>query len=367
MSNQTILQLTGLSSTKYGALEHYFVEMVKFCNIKGYRSIIQYDILPESSDYLLHLENLGAKVIILNTHGSLLRSTLKIASLIHSINPKVVQTHFMRNSLRFLTAVIGRLLRVPKIITMIHTNIESKKKSSRFAFNCYHHVLPVSEAVAQNLIEDGVDSRIVNTHYLGLFGDRKPSKQFRSELRREFGIPDDSVVIVCIAFDNPVKGLDILLGALAKIVRNYASFHLILVGVDPKKSSLPDLAAQLGLSKNVHWAGIRDEGWRILNAADLYVQASRSEGLSLAIMEAMALKLPVAATRVGGTPEIVVDGKTGYLAEPDNIDSIEKTLERFLNEPNSLRSMGKAGYERYQQLFNGENSVRTLVENYFEL
>ena len=215
---------------------------------------------------------------------------------------------------------------------------------------------PVDEHQIASLLQRGMT--LADAHVVAL----------AQETRASLVISDDSVVMGCIAFDTPFKGLDILLGAFAKVVRKYASIHLILVGVDPNNSSLPDQATQLGLSKNVHWAGIRDDGWQILNAADIYVQSSRfGEGLSLAIMEAMALKLPVISTRVAGQNEAVIDGKTGYLAEPDSIDSLANSLERLLNEPNRLKSMGKAGYERYQRFFKGENSIQTLVENYFEL
>lgn len=369
MRRKTILHLTGMTGTKFGGLERYFVELASLCVKKGYQSIFQYNFLPESSDYLLQLEKLGAKIVVYDTNGNLFQVLLKIASVIHSIKPKVVQTHFMSYRLRFVVGVVGRLLRVPKTIATIHSNLNLRKRTkNRWAFNYYHHVLPVSAAVSQNLIEGGVNPKIVSTHYLGLFGDREPSKQIRFKIRREFEISEDAVVIGCIAFDTPFKGLDILLSALSKVVQKYSSVHLILVGVDPYKSSLPDLVAKLGLLKNVHWAGIRDNGWRVLNAADVYVQSSRyGEGLSLAIMEAMALKLPVIATRVAGQQEAVIEGETGFLAEPNNVDSLSMTLKRLIGQPKSWKPMGQAGYERYLLLFRGENSIKTLVERYYEV
>jgi glycosyltransferase involved in cell wall biosynthesis len=82
-------------------------------------------------------------------------------------------------------------------------------------------------------------------------------------------------------------------------------------------------------------------------------------------MEAMALRLPVVATRTGGLPEAVVDGETGYLAAPADIDSLAQAIEHALSEPAKWSSMGEAGYRRYLRLFQGENSVRTLVNKYY--
>jgi glycosyltransferase involved in cell wall biosynthesis len=356
-------------STKYGALEGYFCRLSEACKRKGYVSFFQYEELPKSVAYLDSLESSGARVITHATHKCLALSTADVANLILSIKPDVIQTHFVNDRVRFVVGIIGRVLRVGKIIAMVHSNLDLKKNSRRrFAFMNYQHVLAVSEAVGKNLVEGGVNPRVVRKHYLGLFGKREPSKQLRFELRREFGIPDEAVVIGCIAFDLPFKGLDVLLGAVSRVVQKYSSVHLILVGVDPYKSSLPDQATKLGLSNNVHWAGIKDDGWRTLNAADVYVQPSRSgEGLSLAIMEAMALKLPVIATRVAGQQEAVVEGKTGYLAEPDSVESLASVVNLLVAQPARWKDLGQAGYLRYIDHFQGENSIQILVEKYFGL
>lgn len=368
MHRKTILHLTGMTSTKFGGLEHYFVELVRLCNKKGYQSILQYDCVPQSLDYLLHLEKLGAKIVIYDTHGNLLQASLKIASLIHSVRPKVVQTHFMGYRLRFVVGIAGRLLGVPKTIAMIHSYPDLKKNTlKRFTYNNYHQVLAVSGAIADNLIYGGVKSKIVSTHYLGLFGNYEKSEKLKNKIREEFGISEQMVVMACIAFDSPLKGLDILLEAFAKVAEKHKQITLILIGAEPSQSIYPQMADELGLSKYIKWAGIRDEAWRILNAADIYIQPSRSEGLPLAILEAMSFKLPVVATRVGGIPEAVVDGETGYLADFANAESLSDAIEKMLVQPEKWRIMGKAGYFRYQQLFKGKNSIKTLVERYYKV
>ena len=97
-------------------------------------------------------------------------------------------------------------------------------------------------------------------------------------------LSDEAIVLSCIAFDNPLKGLDILLNTFHIVREGFPKLHLIIVGVDEQTSALPLQANALGLSDCVHWAGIRDAGWQILNAADIYLQPSRSEGLPLSIM-----------------------------------------------------------------------------------
>jgi len=101
----------------------------------------------------------------------------------------------------------------------------------------------------------------------------------------------------------------------------------------------------------------------MLQAVDLYVQPSLSEGIGLAI-KAMALRLPVVASGVGGIPEAVVDGATGYLVEPRSVGSLRGALGRTLADPERLRAMGEMGYLRYLRLFRGEQSVEKLVAKY---
>lgn len=368
MPNRTVLHLTGMRSTKYGALERYLLELARLCDKKGYYTVIQYESPPQSTEYLLGLREVSTKVSVLKTDSNLTRSILKVAALIYSVRPEIVQTHFIRNKLRYVVPIISRIFGVRKTIAMLHSDT-TMKKSPRvwLAFRNYDHVVAVSNTVSDKLSQAGIDPKILSTHYLGLFGSRERSAKLRRQFRDEFGISEEAVVLACIAWDNPVKGLDILLDAFKILLQNRTPIHLIVVGVDPDRSTLPEQAATLGVSKWVHWAGIRDQGWQILNAADVYVQPSRSEGLGLAIIEAMSLSLPIVATRVGGIPEAVVDGETGYLAEYANALSLATAIENMLLQPSKWKSMGEAGYLRHMDLFRGENSIKALVENYFEL
>jgi glycosyltransferase involved in cell wall biosynthesis len=283
--------------------------------------------------------------------------------------PDVVQTHFVNSSVRFAVPLIARTAGARRIVTLVRNRPYLKKAAwGRLTYRFYHWVLAVSDDIAEDLRHGGVDPKIVSTHYQGLFGEREKSEILRSQFRKEFGIPGQSVVLAIIAFDAPFKAIDVLLKALAGIVGIHPSVHLIVIGVDPKSSDLGRQAADLGLWGSVHWAGIRDEGWKILNAADIYVQPSRhSEGLPLAVVEAMALKLPVVATELGGIREAVIDKKTGYLAEPDNVESLANALMPLLVDPVRRQAMGQEGYSRYLRLFRGENSVKVLVEHYFGL
>jgi glycosyltransferase involved in cell wall biosynthesis len=314
------------------------------------------------------LRRIGVDVVVFQTHCNAFKAVREIAGFMFSNRAEIVHTHFVNRYVRFATPIIARLFGMRKTIASVRSHPSWTRRSiGRIRYIYYDYVLSVSNSVAKSLVRAGVNSKRVHTHYQGLFDDEGYSREHRIQCRSMLGIAENATVLVCIAWDNPVKGLDILLDAVKLIHQHCFPVHLIVIGVDPKSSTLPDRAIRLGLSKWVHWLGIMDGARRILCAADIYVQPSRSEGLALATLEAMSLKLPVVATRVGGTSELVINGETGYLAHRADPASLAGALEKMLCESNSWKSMGETGYLRYLRRFKGEKSIKTLVEDYYGL
>jgi glycosyltransferase involved in cell wall biosynthesis len=237
---------------------------------------------------------------------------------------------------------------------------------ARHAYNRCDHVLAVSEAVHRDLVAGGVKRELVKTHYLGLIGDRVQSPAERQAVRAELEIPAGAVVIGNIAFDAPFKGLDVLLSAMQEVMKHRRDIYLLQVGVDPAVSQLQSAAVNLGIGDSVRWAGIRDSGWEMLNAADFYVQSSRfGEGLPLAIMEAMALRLPVIATMVAGNSEAVVDRRTGMLVPPGDPTLLARAILDLAGRRSEWRGLGAAGHARFRELFDGQRSVALLVDAFY--
>jgi len=280
------------------------------------------------------------------------------------MRPSIVLTHFVRGYIHLQLPFIKRRHGIRKILAMVH-GIQSSRRSWRhFAFNRYDGIIGVSKGVSASLIAIGTRPELVSTHYLGLFRGNTRSQTERVRYRNEFGIKEDAIVIGCIAFDSKVKGVDLLLEAIARISSDFPQIHLLIIGIDARHSTLPAEAVRLGIGERTHWAGLREEGWRLLNAADLYAQPSRSEAMPFAVMEAMELGLPVIATDVGGLPEIVADGETGYLARLDPAHLAE-AINKMMAMRRSWKTMGTAGHARYQKMFNGESSVESFIGIYF--
>ena len=156
-----------------------------------------------------------------------------------------------------------------------------------------------------------------------------------------------------------------LVRALAALERG--SCETELVGDGPDRPAVENEVRRLGLDSVVRLAGVRTDVPELLAAADLFVLSSRSEGLPLSILEAMATGLPVVASRVGGVPEVVVDGETGLLVPPGDPGSLARAIERLLDDSALRRRLGAAGRARVAEHFDLASAQRAHLDLYRSL
>jgi len=191
-----------------------------------------------------------------------------------------------------------------------------------------------------HVIVNGIDARCVAA-----------AAMTRAAAREELRLDPEALVLGTVARFDPVKGLDSLLRAFALVAAQGPAARLVIVGDGPEAPRLRALAAALGIEARVRMAGLIADASRVLPALDLYVSASRKEGLPLAVLEAMACELPVAATRVPGHVDVVVEGVTGLLAAPDDDRYLARAMRDLMTEPARRSVMGQAGRRRVEDRF----------------
>ncbi|MDH5527849.1 MAG: glycosyltransferase [Nitrospirota bacterium] len=224
----------------------------------------------------------------------------------------------------------------------------------------FRSIIAVSDAVMDSLREQGIpDSRIHRIHN-GVDPVRFDGEK-DSGLRVELGIETGEPVIVMVANLNPVKDHATALAAIDALHRSGCHPHLVVAGEGPLRERLKEKARQLGLEKWTHFIGRRDDVSPVLKAGDLFLLCSHTEGLSNAVLEAMAARMPVVATRVGGNPEVVVDGETGFLVAAGDTEGIAGALEKLIHDPVLREKMGLAGWRRVVEEFSLDRMVRAYV------
>jgi glycosyltransferase involved in cell wall biosynthesis len=215
-------------------------------------------------------------------------------------------------------------------------------------------VVGVSAAQAEKCRRAGVSQRrlavIRNAVDPAPFDRSDPTS--REKLLGLFPTPPAKVVVSAGRL-SPEKGFDVLIDAAARVVTADATVGFVVFGDGPLRNDLAGRIAARGsgLQERFVLAGFRTDVERFLPHADLAVLSSHTEGLPVVVLEAMAARLPVVATRVGGTPEVVVDGVTGFLVPPADPGALAGRIREALADEAGRREMGRRGRDRIDKEF----------------
>jgi glycosyltransferase involved in cell wall biosynthesis len=238
-----------------------------------------------------------------------------------------------------------------------HPDFPRKKRMlfNRLCLRGGDRVVAVGSAVRQALIDnEGISAAKIRIIYNGVAEPRHEPRSARQTVRETMGVtPADFVVILVARFD-PVKDLSTALHSIEQLVLSVPSARLVLVGDGPERGAVEELIHQRRLRSYVRVLGFRQDVRDLLAASDVCLLTSLSEGIPLSLIEAMAERLPVVATSVGGVPEVVLEGRTGYLSPPGDAAAIACALARLACDDGLRRSFGKQGHERAHSLFSQE-------------
>lgn len=186
----------------------------------------------------------------------------------------------------------------------------------------------------------------------------------RKKIRHELGIDETSPVMALVATFKVQKGHRYLIDAMSIVCEKFPGLHLLFIGDGELRNELKEQVYSLNLEKQIHFLGIRKDVPGLLSASDYFVLPSLWEGLPMALLEAMASGLPVIATDVSGTREVVVNEKSGILVEPGNVSQLADAMILFLSDPDKAKTMGNFGYRRVVEHFSVEKQTRDHIALY---
>jgi glycosyltransferase involved in cell wall biosynthesis len=186
-----------------------------------------------------------------------------------------------------------------------------------------------------------------------------------ADAKRRLGMAPDQPVVGTVGRLEPRKGTSTLLAALAALRdAGRSEVALAVVGDGPLKAELAGDAERLGVASHVRWLGDRADVGAVLEALDLFVLPSRTEGMSNALLEAMATGRPVVATAVGGTPEVIADGESGLLVPADDPAAMAAAMGRIMDDAALARRLGAAARQTVEQRYGAKSMVRRLEAVY---
>ena len=280
----------------------------------------------------------------------------------------ILHAHMIHANL--LGSLVGRLAGVPVVITTRHNvNIGGalRETLNRWSRGWRDAVVAISAEVRDAELRRGGEdpSRLVLiTNGIRVETFASPDRARSQHLREAWDIASDRAVIGTVSRFREQKGHRYLLEAMPSILDAMPGVQALLVGDGPLYAETKRMCEAMGLADAVTFTGIRAEVPEILALLDLFVLPSLWEGLPIALLEAMAAGKAVVATRVGGVPEVVVNGVTGLLVPPRDPGALADAVVRLLRDPELRRRMGEGGQERVRERFSVERMVRQTEDLY---
>lgn len=230
-------------------------------------------------------------------------------------------------------------------------------------------VVAVGEAVRQALIDhEGIPPPRVGVIYNGVaVPSATPTAEDRAAARRALGAGPNDFVLLQVARFDPLKDHATAVRAAEVAARSRPDVRLVLVGEGPDLPRIQDLVRQRRLGAVVRFLGLRGDVPRLWAGADAALLSSASEGIPLTLLEAMAARLPVVATKVGGVSEVVEDGRTGLLAPAGDDEALARQVLRLAEDAPLRRELGEAGRRRAEEHFDEERMLGDYRRLYHEM
>ena len=283
-----------------------------------------------------------------------------LRSFMQEFRPHIINTHSSRDSWTGLIAA-----RLAGGVTAVrtrhdHSPIKTSFDSRLLYCRLCDTVITTGEAIREYVIQQtgSAPERVVSIP-TGIDTQQfSPSNADGAAFRRELGIPPDVPLVGAAAMFLARKGLSYFVDACAKVHARIPEARFVIVGDSHNESDAKERrqrqAEQLGISDKLILTGFRSDMPNVMAGLDVFVLASISEGLPQVVNQAMALKKPVVGTNVGGVPEQVIDGETGFLVEKANSDQIAGAVIKILGDTDLARRMGENGRRLVLERFSIE-------------
>ena len=344
-------------SLAVGGAERVVSLLARHLDPSSYRPMVA--CLNDAGQLAGPLEEAGVPVVAMHKQGLAdVRVLWRLIRLIHRERIQLVHTHLWGGNLWGRLA--ARLAGVPMVATEHNTDVW--KRPWHFAVDRWlarrtHALVAVSGAVREFYIAHGLPADRVETIPNGIETDRFPAPS-RSSLYDTLGWPAETPVFLSIGRLVPAKRHEVFIEVMAAVAGQHPEARGLIVGDGPMRESLERRIRERGLAARVVLAGLRSDVPALLRGARAVVFTSEREGLPMVLLEAMASAVPVVACAVGGIPEVLEDGRTGWLVTPQDTAALIERLRHLATHPDTARRVGLAAQADVQKRW----SIKAMVE-----
>jgi len=283
---------------------------------------------------------------------------------------KCLLVHFHDAHSAAVGSVAASLAKVPFRIITRRVDFPLKKNyfSRRKYMKNVDVIIAISEGVKKVLVEGGVNPMNVEVISSGIdfssFEKDSSALTSKDYLHREFSFAVDDYLVGIVAHLADHKGHQYLIQATKILKQQAPKIKTIIVGEGPLRMELNRQAKELDVEDIIFFLGFRKDIPKILSSLDLFVLSSHLEGMGSSILDAMASRLPVVATKVGGIPEVVINGETGLLVPPRNPSALARAILMLYSDKTLASRLGQKGYELVHRKFSAEAMADKVVRLY---
>ena len=304
-----------------------------------------------------------------------INDVLTIKDLIEKNDIDILHTHC---SPEYWIGALARALarKKPALIRTRHIPVPVKKNLlNTYLFKSTDSVIAVSGIIRENYFDrNGYDKKKIETIYDGVDYNRFHPWVDGKAVRREFNVKDDEILIGNIARLDTVKGHKFFLQSIGEVAKEAQKFKVIIAGWRDKKfkdadmDKLKEIIRDTGIEDKIIFTGFKDNIENILAAIDIFVLSSiGSEGSSRATLEAMAMAKPCVVTKVGILPELIEEGRNGFLVPSKEPHLMAEAILKLIRNPERAREFGSYSYKRYSENFTNEIMVGKTLELYYKV
>jgi glycosyltransferase involved in cell wall biosynthesis len=334
-------------------------------------------ILLNDGRLACEIKKLGVPVTVLSEEQyNSCRLFMNLVAMLRRRRPDLVHTHKYKDNI--LGTAAAAAVGIRNVVRVVHGMTEPFSGMAYVKMMGYESVdrlitrlkvkrlIAVSEDIESDLRRCYGAHKVVQIHN-GINLSRVKVTQHREHMRRSLGFQYGDRVIGTVGRLTPVKGHNILLQAAGSLIRKRGNVKVLIVGDGPLKATLTQLIHDLRIEKEVVLAGQRDDVYDLVNCMDVFVLSSFHEGIPMVLLEALALKCPVVASRVGGIPEVATHGVGGLLVSPGNAAELEQGIDRILEDELYAKKLAEAGRLRVEEEFSASVMAERTADLYCSL
>ena len=345
-----------ITPSRLAGAEYFFLRVIAHLAEMGHRVIVVTKRDTPLRAEIEKLDNPNIQLHAWHTHGKVDPITLaKLCRLIRDERVDVINTHLTTAS--WQGALAAKITGVP-CVAVVHAT------DRKTWFQHADHLIAVSSGVKDALVEQGIAPEKIEVLYHGIDLAHYIAPLDTPTAKARLGLPAEARTVGVVASLIPRKGHRFLLQSLKNLEASVGPVHALFAGEGPLEEELRAQASELGMSERVHFLGFRRDVAAVVCALDVFVLPSLKEGLSIAVMEAMALEKPVVCSAIAGLPEVVRDGQTGFLVPPGDSCALQNALEKLFADAELRAQLGRNARHFLEEHFE-QTACLDAMEAYF--